>query len=118
MFALLRRNFFFSKFQKCIEIGRVVNAEMVSIGSTLDHSYVPGRQRHEYIADNACMIGTEIHNKPMRTNFLPRYKSRQVLKSTLGLRADFSFPFSRGLDQPLFGTFVQSHRPGACFRVI
>jgi triose/dihydroxyacetone kinase / FAD-AMP lyase (cyclizing) len=54
-------------FERCLSIGKAVNSQLVSIGSALDHCHVPGRQNHESIADDVCVIGAGIHNEPVRT---------------------------------------------------
>ncbi len=52
-------------FERCVEIGKAVNEQLVSIGSALDHCHVPGRQNHENIGDDVCVIGAGIHNEPV-----------------------------------------------------
>jgi dihydroxyacetone kinase len=52
-------------FERCVEIGKAVNEQLVSIGSTLDHCHVPGRQNHEEIGDDVCVVGAGIHNEPV-----------------------------------------------------
>ena len=54
-------------FGRCVEIGKSVNSQLVSLGSALDHCHVPGRQTHETIPDNVCVIGAGIHNEPVCT---------------------------------------------------
>jgi dihydroxyacetone kinase len=56
-------------FERCVEIGKAVNEQLVSIGSALDHCHVPGRQNHDEIGEDVCVIGAGIHNEPVR--FLP-----------------------------------------------
>lgn len=56
-------------FEKCVEIGKAVNHQLVSIGSALDHCHVPGRQNHDEIADDVCVVGAGIHNEPVRYQF-------------------------------------------------
>jgi triose/dihydroxyacetone kinase / FAD-AMP lyase (cyclizing) len=57
-------------FERCVEIGKAVNEQLVSIGSALDHCHVPGRQNHDNIGDDVCVIGAGIHNEPVRPPFL------------------------------------------------
>lgn len=57
-------------FERCVEIGKAVNEQLVSIGSALDHCHVPGRQNHEKIGDDVCVIGAGIHNEPVRVTSL------------------------------------------------
>ncbi|KAI0020719.1 Dak1 domain-containing protein [Xylariomycetidae sp. FL0641] len=51
-------------FDRCVDIGKAVNAQMVSVGSALDHCHVPGRKGHEPIPDGVCVLGAGIHNEP------------------------------------------------------
>ena len=53
-------------FERLVEIGKAVNDQLVSIGSTLNHCHVPGRQNHDEIGDDVCVIGAGIHNEPVR----------------------------------------------------
>ena len=53
-------------FERCVEIGKAVNEQLVSIGSALDHCHVPGRQNHDEIGDDVCVVGAGIHNEPVR----------------------------------------------------
>jgi len=53
-------------FERCVEIGKAVNEQLVSIGSALDHCNVPGRQNHDEIGDDVCVVGAGIHNEPVR----------------------------------------------------
>lgn len=52
-------------FERLVEIGKAVNDQLVSMGSALDHCHVPGRQNHEEIGDDVCVIGAGIHNEPV-----------------------------------------------------
>lgn len=53
-------------FDRCLTLGKAVNAQLVSIGSALDHCHVPGRQNHDTIPDDVCIVGAGIHNEPVR----------------------------------------------------
>jgi dihydroxyacetone kinase len=53
-------------FERCVKLGKAVNSQLVSIGSALDHCHVPGRQNHDEIPDDVCVIGAGIHNEPVR----------------------------------------------------
>lgn len=59
-------------FERCTEIGKAVNEQLVSIGSALDHCHVPGRQNHDEIGDDVCVVGAGIHNEPVGAS-LPVY---------------------------------------------
>lgn len=52
-------------FDKCVSIGRAVNAQVVSIGAALDHCHVPGRQGNEPIPGDVAIVGAGIHNEPV-----------------------------------------------------
>lgn len=52
-------------FDKCVALGRAVNAAVVSIGSALDHCHVPGRQKNETLPADVCVVGAGIHNEPV-----------------------------------------------------
>jgi triose/dihydroxyacetone kinase / FAD-AMP lyase (cyclizing) len=52
-------------YEKLVKIGRAVNDQLVSIGSSLDHCHVPGRQNHDEIGDDVCVVGAGIHNEPV-----------------------------------------------------
>lgn len=53
-------------FDKTVSLGRAVNAQVVSIGSALDHCHVPGRQGNEPIPKDVAIVGAGIHNEPVR----------------------------------------------------
>lgn len=52
-------------FEQCLEIGAQGNAQMVTVGTSLDHCHIPGREHHEHVPDNACVLGMGIHNEPV-----------------------------------------------------
>ena len=52
-------------FEKCIEIGGALNEQLVTIGSTLDHCHVPGRQNHDKTPADVVVVGAGIHNEPV-----------------------------------------------------
>lgn len=52
-------------FERCVEMGKAINSQLASIGSTLDHCHVPGRQNHDAIPDNVCVFGAGMHNEPV-----------------------------------------------------
>ncbi|KAK9315657.1 Dak1 domain-containing protein [Lipomyces starkeyi] len=51
-------------FDECVAIGSVVNANTVTVGTSLDHCHVPGRQNHETLPEDVCVLGMGIHNEP------------------------------------------------------
>jgi len=53
-------------FERCRQIGELGNSQLVTIGTSLDHCHVPGREAFEQVPDGACVIGMGIHNEPVR----------------------------------------------------
>jgi dihydroxyacetone kinase len=51
-------------FDTCMEIGLSVNANAVTVGSSLDHCHIPGREHHRAIPQDAYVLGMGIHNEP------------------------------------------------------
>ncbi|KAK7402515.1 hypothetical protein QQX98_011723 [Neonectria punicea] len=51
-------------FKRCVDIGKTVNDSLVTIGSALDHCHVPGRQAHETVDKDVCVVDAGIHNEP------------------------------------------------------
>ena len=51
-------------FEKCLKIGESVNANAVTVGSSLDHCHIPGREYSRSVPDNAYVLGMGIHNEP------------------------------------------------------
>ncbi|CZS79585.1 unnamed protein product [Fusarium graminearum] len=71
-------------FEQCVSLGRAVNDHTVSIGSSLDHCHVPGRQ-YQKISDDVCVIGAGIHNEPGQQLVSPFPPVEEVIKSLLDL---------------------------------
>ena len=78
-------------FERCVEIGKAVNDQLVSIGSALDHCHVPGRQNHDEIGDDVCVIGAGIHNEPVR--HFPHLSLMMLSRS--GCSKNFAVPSRR-----------------------
>ncbi|QIX02475.1 hypothetical protein AMS68_007992 [Peltaster fructicola] len=51
-------------FEQCFAIGQAVNDNCVTVGSSLDHCHIPGREHHRAIPQNAYVLGMGIHNEP------------------------------------------------------
>jgi triose/dihydroxyacetone kinase / FAD-AMP lyase (cyclizing) len=66
-------------FEKCVEIGKAVNDQLVSIGSALDHCHVPGRQNHEKVGVDIVVVGAGIHNEPVRAPVSPQRELEDFL---------------------------------------
>jgi|TARA_R110002003_G_scaffold109_11_gene9202 dihydroxyacetone kinase len=52
-------------FERCRKIGELGNGQLVTIGTSLDHCHVPGRDAFESVKDGACVLGMGIHNEPV-----------------------------------------------------
>jgi dihydroxyacetone kinase len=50
-------------FDTCFNIGQAVNDNCVTVGSSLDHCHIPGREHHRHIPDSAIVLGMGIHNE-------------------------------------------------------
>lgn len=51
-------------FDECMKIGSSVNANAVTVGSSLDHCHIPGREHHRSIPQDTYVLGMGIHNEP------------------------------------------------------
>ncbi|EXF77757.1 hypothetical protein CFIO01_03078 [Colletotrichum fioriniae PJ7] len=74
-------------FDQCVEIGRAVNDQTVSIGSALDHCHVPGRQYHS-VAEDVCVVGAGIHNEPGQQLITPFPSVNDLVDRMLKLLCD------------------------------
>jgi dihydroxyacetone kinase len=52
-------------FERCRQIGELGNSQLVTIGTSLDHCHVPGRDAFEQVPEDACVLGMGIHNEPV-----------------------------------------------------
>ncbi|KAK4983377.1 hypothetical protein LTR66_008845 [Elasticomyces elasticus] len=43
-------------FERCTELGESVNAQLVTVGSSLDHCHVPGRAHHDSVPQDAYVL--------------------------------------------------------------
>lgn len=55
---------FGNSFEKCMKIGQSVNDNCVTVGSSLDHCHIPGREHHRSIPEDTYVLGMGIHNEP------------------------------------------------------
>lgn len=78
-------------FDKCLAIGRALNDQTVSIGSTLDHCHVPGRQ-HQSIPEDVCVVGAGIHNEPGQQLITPFPSVEDLIARCLRLICDPTDP--------------------------
>ena len=78
-------------FDKCLAIGRALNDQTVSIGSSLDHCHVPGRQ-FQSIPDDVCVLGAGIHNEPGQQLISPFPSVEDLIERALKLLCDPTDP--------------------------
>jgi hypothetical protein len=102
-------------FERCVDIGRAVNEQLVSIGSALDHCHVPGRQNHEEIGGDVCVIGAGIHNEPV-SPISPLFLDCQL--TSPGSTKNLTLPFSRRPDFPAPNLDLRPQRPRASVRQV
>ncbi|KAG9237917.1 Dak1 domain-containing protein [Amylocarpus encephaloides] len=94
-------------FERCVEIGKAVNDQLVSIGSALDHCHVPGRQNHDEISNDVCVVGAGIHNEPGAQKVSPFPSVEDLISRLLTLICDQNDPerafvrFNKGDDNVL-----------------
>ncbi|KAK1729029.1 hypothetical protein CaCOL14_008518 [Colletotrichum acutatum] len=74
-------------FDQCVEIGRAVNDQTVSLGSALDHCHVPGRQ-HQSVGEDVCVVGAGIHNEPGQQLITPFPSVTDLVDRMLKLLCD------------------------------
>ncbi|KAF7515746.1 hypothetical protein G7054_g14428 [Neopestalotiopsis clavispora] len=75
-------------FQKCVDIAKAVNAQVVSIGSALDHCHVPGRAKHETLPADVVVVGAGIHNEPGAQRLSPFPPVEDLIAYCLKLLCD------------------------------
>ncbi|KAF9869569.1 dihydroxyacetone kinase [Colletotrichum karsti] len=78
-------------FERCVDIGRAVNDQTVSIGSALDHCHVPGRQ-FQSLSPDACALGAGIHNEPAQQLLTPFPSVKDLVEKMLKLTCDPTDP--------------------------
>ncbi|KAJ4362445.1 hypothetical protein N0V83_010538 [Neocucurbitaria cava] len=70
-------------FERCRRIGELGNSQLVTIGTSLDHCHVPGREAFESVADDACVLGMGIHNEPGLRTISPMPSPEDIVKEML-----------------------------------
>ncbi|KAL5385095.1 hypothetical protein DPSP01_004905 [Paraphaeosphaeria sporulosa] len=70
-------------FEKCRQMGQLGNDNLVTIGTSLDHCHVPGREAFEQVPENTCVIGMGIHNEPGLKNISPMPSATDIIKQML-----------------------------------
>ncbi|KAK8054522.1 hypothetical protein PG994_009589 [Apiospora phragmitis] len=75
-------------FDRCVKLAQAVNAEVVSIGSALDHCHVPGRAKHETLPADVVVVGAGIHNEPGAQKLSPFPPVEDLISHCLKLLCD------------------------------
>ncbi|KAF2734489.1 dihydroxyacetone kinase-like protein [Polyplosphaeria fusca] len=70
-------------FEKCRKIGDLGNSQLVTIGTSLDHCHVPGRDAFEAVPDDACVLGMGIHNEPGFRTITPMPSAEEIVREML-----------------------------------
>ncbi|KAF9700685.1 hypothetical protein EKO04_001818 [Ascochyta lentis] len=70
-------------FQRVRRIGELGNSQLVTIGTSLDHCHVPGREAFESVPDDACVVGMGIHNEPGLRTISPMPAPEDIIKEML-----------------------------------
>ncbi|KAF2026852.1 dihydroxyacetone kinase-like protein [Setomelanomma holmii] len=70
-------------FERCRKIGELGNGQLVTIGTSLDHCHVPGREAFESVKDGACVLGMGIHNEPGLRTISPMPSAQDIVKEML-----------------------------------
>ncbi|KAF2646368.1 dihydroxyacetone kinase [Massarina eburnea CBS 473.64] len=70
-------------FEKCRKIGELGNSQLVTIGASLDHCHVMGREAFENVPDNSYVLGMGIHNEPGLHTVSPMPSATDIVKEML-----------------------------------
>ncbi|KAJ4984841.1 dihydroxyacetone kinase [Stagonosporopsis vannaccii] len=70
-------------FQRVRKIGELGNSQLVTIGASLDHCHVPGREAFESVPDDAYVVGMGIHNEPGLRTVSPMPAPEDIIKEML-----------------------------------
>lgn len=69
-------------------MGELGNSQLVTIGTSLDHCHVPGREAFESVPEDACVLGMGIHNEPGLRTISPMPSPEDVIKEMLRFLLD------------------------------
>ncbi|KAH9871301.1 hypothetical protein IAQ61_005480, partial [Plenodomus lingam] len=75
-------------FERCRKIGELGNSQLVTIGTSLDHCHVPGREAFEAVPDDSCVLGMGIHNEPGLRTISPMPSPEDIVKEMLKFLLD------------------------------
>lgn len=77
-------------FERVRKIGELGNSQLVTIGTSLDHCHVPGREAFEAVPDDSCVVGMGIHNEPGLRTISPMPSPEDIIKEMLRYLLDAS----------------------------
>lgn len=69
-------------------LGEALNAQLVSIATTLDHCHVPGRADHAQLDESTIEIGTGPHNEPGYFKVSPQPSPEELVKTLINYLTD------------------------------
>ncbi|CAI6341329.1 unnamed protein product [Periconia digitata] len=70
-------------FEKCKKMGDLGNDQLVTIGASLDHCHVMGREAFEHVPDDSYVLGMGIHNEPGLHTISPMPPARTIVQEML-----------------------------------
>lgn len=70
-------------FEECLSIGQNVNDNCVTVGSSLDHCHIPGREHHRSVPEGTYVLGMGIHNEPGLHEISPMPKIEDLISDML-----------------------------------
>lgn len=71
-----------------MELATEMNANLVTVGSSLDHCHIPGRQHHESVKDDAYVLGMGIHNESGLLTISPMPSPDEIVSRMLTFLLD------------------------------
>ncbi|KAF2770996.1 Dak1-domain-containing protein [Teratosphaeria nubilosa] len=70
-------------FETAYKIGYAVNDNAVTVGSSLDHCHIPGREHHRSVSEDTYVLGMGIHNEPGLFEKSPLPPVEEIVKDML-----------------------------------
>ncbi|KAL2844143.1 Dak1 domain-containing protein [Aspergillus pseudoustus] len=75
-------------FEECLQLGEETNANIASIGTSLDLCHVMGRAPDDRVAQDACVLGMGVHNEPGLRTISPVPPPSELINTMLGYVLD------------------------------
>ncbi|KAL2818031.1 Dak1 domain-containing protein [Aspergillus granulosus] len=79
-------------FEECLKLGEETNANIASIGTSLDLCHVMGRAPDDRVAQDACVLGMGVHNEPGLRTITPIPPPEVLIRSMLAYALDPNDP--------------------------